>query len=822
MSVLDGHSEGGVHAPCGKTGFMEELQVLQRASLWKKGEGMEKNQSKESKEVKMQEVMTKELPEVLPPVGKKLDNELEAPADFTSPEELYQDLIASIRRYHPSDDISMIEKAYRLASEAHKTQKRKSGEPYIIHPLCVAIILADLELDKESIAAGLMHDVIEDTDVTFDDLAKEFGTEVAFLVDGVTKLTQISWAKDKMEIQAENLRKMFLAMAKDIRVILIKLADRLHNMRTGQYWKPEKQKEKARETMDIYAPIAHRLGISKIKIELDDLSLKYLEPEVYYDLAEKIALKKDAREAFIKQIVGEVTQQMQEMDIPCRVDGRVKHFFSIYKKMVNQHKTLDQVYDLFAVRIIVDSVKDCYAALGAIHELYKPIPGRFKDYIAMPKPNMYRSLHTTLIGSNGQPFEIQIRTYEMHRVAEYGIAAHWKYKEVGSGKAANNSEEAKLSWLRQILEWQKDTDDSKEFLNLIKSDFNLFSDNVYCFTPSGDVKTLPSGSTPIDFAYSIHSAVGNKMVGVRVNGKLVNNDYVLQNGDRVEILTSQNSRGPSRDWLNIVKSTQARNKINQWFKAERKEDNIVRGKEMIERYCKAKGINFSELSKPEFMEKVMARYAFKDWESVLASIGHGGLKEGQVINKMMEELNKKLKREITDEAILKNIAENNKSLPIAAEKSKSGIVVKGMHDLSVHFSKCCNPMPGDEIVGFVTRGRGVSIHRSDCTNILHLSEEDRARLTDAEWQKEEEESTNLSYTTEIRIYGDNRVGLLGDICRIFTDRDIDINALESRTSKQGTATLTLSFKTHGKEELNRLIEKVRQVDGVIDIERAMG
>ena len=459
---------------------------------------------------------------------KRQEQELETPASFTSPEVLYKELIRSIRKYHPSDDITMVKKAYTIAREAHKDQKRKSGEPYIIHPLCVAIILAELELDKESIVAGILHDVVEDTVMTLEDLTKEFGEEVALLVDGVTKLTQISWSMDKVEIQAENLRKMFLAMAKDIRVILIKLADRLHNMRTLEFMKPEKQKEKARETMDIYAPIAHRLGISKIKVELDDLSLKYLEPEVYHDLAEKISLSKEARKAFVNNIVEEVRQHMADAEIKSTVDGRAKHFFSIYKKMVKQDKTLDQIYDVFAVRIIVDSVKDCYGALGVIHELYKPIPGRFKDYIAMPKPNMYQSLHTTLIGTNGQPFEIQIRTYEMHRTAEYGIAAHWKYKESGSGQIAAGDEEAKLSWLRQILEWQRDMSDNKEFLTLIKNDLDLFSDSVYCFTPTGDVKALPSGSTPIDFAYSIHSAVGNKMVGARVNGKLVNIDYVIE------------------------------------------------------------------------------------------------------------------------------------------------------------------------------------------------------------------------------------------------------------------------------------------------------
>ncbi len=752
---------------------------------------------------------------------RQLERELEAPASFTSPEILYNDLIRSIYKYHPSDDITMVEKAYQIARDAHKDQKRKSGEPYIIHPLCVAIILADLELDKESIVAGILHDVVEDTVMTLDEITEVFGPEVALLVDGVTKLTQLSWSMDKVEIQAENLRKMFLAMAKDIRVILIKLADRLHNMRTLEFMKPEKQKEKARETMDIYAPIAHRLGISKIKVELDDLSLKYLKPEVYYDLAEKISLNKEARKAFVNDIVEEVRHHMADAEIASTVDGRVKHFFSIYKKMVKQDKTLDQIYDMFAVRIIVDSVKDCYGALGVIHELYTPIPGRFKDYIAMPKPNMYQSLHTTLIGSNGQPFEIQIRTYEMHRTAEYGIAAHWKYKESGSGQVAAGDEEAKLSWLRQILEWQRDMSDNKEFLSLIKSDLDLFSDNVYCFTPSGDVKALPSGSTPIDFAYAIHSAVGNKMVGARVNGKLVNIDYIIENGDRIEIITSQNSKGPSRDWLKLVKSTQAKNKINQWFKTELKEDNIVRGRDMIERYCKAKGINFPDLNKPEFMEKVMKRYAFKDWDSVLASIGHGGLKEGQVINKMLEARDKKLKREVTDANILDGLEDMTNKVP-TAKKSKSGIVVRGIHDVAVRFSRCCSPVPGDEIVGFVTRGRGVSIHRTDCINIINLSESERVRLIDAEWQQAESAENKERYSTEIQIYANNRIGMFVDISKVFTERQIDITSMNVRTSKQGKATIIMTFDIHGKEELTRLTDKLRQIEGILDIERTAG
>lgn len=751
---------------------------------------------------------------------KKDDASVRAMADFTAPEVLYNELISSVKKYHPSADISMIEKAYRIARDAHKDQVRKSGEPYIIHPLCVAIILADLELDKETIVAGILHDVVEDTIMTNEEIRREFNAEVELLVDGVTKLGQLSYSHDKVDEQAENLRKMFLAMAKDIRVILIKLADRLHNMRTLQYMKPEKQKEKARETMDIYAPLAQRLGISKVKIELDDLSLKYLQPDVYYSLVEQIADKKSTRENYIKQIVSEVKQHIDNAGIPARVDGRVKHFFSIYKKMVNQDKTLDQIYDLFAVRILVESVQDCYAALGVIHEMYKPIPGRFKDYIAMPKPNMYQSLHTTLIGPNGSPFEIQIRTYEMHKTAEYGIAAHWKYKESGGSREKNieNRAEAKLTWLRQILEWQKDESDNKEFMSLLKSDLDLFSESVYCFTPSGDVKNLPNGSTPIDFAYSIHSAVGNKMIGARVNGKLVPIDYRIQNGDRIEILTSQNSKGPSRDWLGFVKSTQAKNKINQWFKTEFKESNIIKGKDMISQYCKMKTIPLSDIMKSEYQEKVMKKYGFRDWDSVLAAIGHGGLKEGQVVNRLLEEYDKQNKKNITDDKVLENIAEN-KDQKMRLTRAKGGIVVKGIDDVAVRFSRCCNPVPGDEIVGFVTRGRGVSIHRTDCVNILHMSEAERMRMIEAEWQGFGAVSGE-KYSTEIAIYANNRTGLLADLSKIFTERGIDLTSINSRVSKQGTATISLSFEISGTEELNRIIEKIRQIDSIIDIERA--
>ncbi len=756
------------------------------------------------------------------------DGKINESHEFVDPDELYRELTWRVQKYHPSDDISMIEKAYGVAYNAHKNQFRKSGEPYIIHPLNVAIILADLELDKETIVAGLLHDVVEDTIMTEEDLKREFGDDVALLVDGVTKLEKIPLSAGgdqpdvKLEMQAENLRKMFLAMAKDIRVIMIKLADRLHNMRTLKYKTPESQQRIARETLEIYCPIAQRLGISKIKIELDDLSLKYLEPDVYYDLVEKIAVRKSVREKYIQGIVDEVSEHITNAGIKAKVDGRVKHFFSIYKKMKNQSKTLDQIYDLFAVRIIVDTVRDCYGALGVIHEMYKPIPGRFKDYIAMPKANMYQSLHTTLIGSTGQPFEIQIRTFEMHKAAEYGIAAHWKYKEASDGKRVEGREEEKLVWLRQILEWQRDMSDNREFMNLLKNDLDLFSESVYCFTPSGEVKNLPAGSTTIDFAYSIHSAVGNRMVGARVNGRLVTIDYVIKNGDRIEIITSQNSKGPSRDWLNVVKSTQAKNKINQWFKNELKEDNIVKGKELLATYCKTKSINFSELSRNEYLEAVMRKYGFRNWDAVLAAIGHGALKEGQIVNKLQELYDKEHKKAMTNEEILESISQAGALLSPkpARMKNKSGIVVKGIADLSVRFSKCCSPVPGDEIVGFVTRGRGVSVHRTDCVNMMNLPEIERSRIIDAEWQAPE--NAEEKYVAEIKIFANNRNGLLADISRVLTERNIDILTMNTRVNKQGQATLQTTFEIGSREELNRVIDKVRAIESVLDIERTTG
>ena len=751
--------------------------------------------------------------------------------EFASPEELYQDLIQSIRKYHPSADISLVEKAYKVAFDAHDGQVRKSGEAYIIHPLSVSIILSELELDKETIAAGLLHDVLEDTIMSPEEMIAEFGEDVYLLVDGVTKLKHLHFTDniknpkeknaDRLEMQAENLRKMFLAMAKDIRVIMIKLADRLHNMRTLQYQSEEARKRIARETQEIYCPIAQRLGISKIKIELDDLSLKFLNPEAYYDLVDKIVVRKEIREEYIESLVDMVKEQVEEAGIQADISGRAKHFFSIYKKIVNQNKTIDQIYDLFAIRVVVESVKDCYAVLGIMHEKYKPIPGRFKDYIAMPKPNMYQSLHTTLIGPSGQPFEIQIRTYEMHRTAEYGIAAHWKYKEANNGGATSTtvSEEEKLNWLRQILEWQQDMSDNKEFMSMLKSDLDLFSDEVYCFTPTGDVKNLPNGSTPIDFAYSIHSAVGNRMVGAKVNGKLVPIDYVIQNGDRIEIITSQNSRGPSRDWLNIVRSSQAKNKINQWFKSVLKEENILKGKELMIAYAKAKGIPFSDINKPEYQEKIKHKYGFRDWNSCLATIGHGGLKEGQVVHRMYDEYKKDHIVPMTDADVVANVGEK----PVAElKRSKSGIIVKGLYDMAVHFSKCCSPVPGDEIVGFVTRGRGVSIHRTDCINVINLSDMERARLIDAEWDAAADGENLGDYYTEIKIFCNDRPGVLVDISKVFTEREINIVGIHSQSSKQGIATIDVSFHTKGRQQILSLIERLRQIENVLEIQRSTG
>ena len=740
-------------------------------------------------------------------------------------EQLYLELIEKIKTYHPSSDFSMVEKAYKLAVDAHKDQKRKSGEPYIIHPLKVAYILAELELDMESIVAGILHDIIEDTEYSYEDISNMFSEEIAALVDGVTKLGKLSYTT-KEEVQAENYRKMFLAMAKDIRVILIKLADRLHNMRTLNYMKPEKQKEKAQETLDIYAPLAHRLGISKIRSEMEDLCFKYLDPDAFFDLATKIERKKEERDEFVQDIVKELQKKMDEAGIKGKVYGRTKHFFSIYKKMVNQNKTMDQIYDLFAIRALVDNVKDCYAVLGIVHTMYTPMPGRFKDYIAMPKPNMYQSLHNSLIGPHGQVFEVQIRTWEMHRTSEYGIAAHWKYKEGKAnekGNKATRRDEEKLAWLRQIMEWQQDMADNKEYLDTLKQDFNIFSTQVYAFTPQGDVIQLTKDSTPIDFAYMIHTAVGNKMVGARVNNKIVPIDHRIQNGDIVEIITSQNSKGPNRDWLNLVKSAQARTKIKQWFKKEEKEENIIRGREMVLADIKKKGFQPNDLLRPEWMEIVYVKYDFKTWDALLAAVGYGGLKEGQVVNRLKDEYLKEKRKTQTAEDVLKDFEKTIDDKPVKKHKSKSGIVVEGIGDVAVRFSKCCSPVPGDEIVGFVTRGRGVTIHRTDCVNVINLSNEERGRLINAEWDTQfAKGDTNTSYLAELRVTANDRVGLILEISRQLADDDISVKGFNVRTTKDLLAIMNVTIEIKTKEQLERVVTRLKNLKDVVEVERVSG
>lgn len=742
-------------------------------------------------------------------------------AEYESDIELYNKLITKIKGYHPSNDLSLIEKAYNLAKVAHKQQLRRSGEPYIIHPLEVAIILADLQMDRETIVGAILHDVIEDTDYSYEDIVRMFGEEIAILVDGVTKLDKLDYSS-KEEAQAENYRKMFLAMAKDIRVILIKLADRLHNMRTLKYMPPNKQKEKAQETLDIYAPLAHRLGISKIRIDLEDLSLKYLEPDIYYDLAQKIERKQSERIDYVNKIVKDVKDKLEAAGINAFVEGRPKHFFSIYKKMVNQNKTLDQIFDLFAIRAIVDTIRDCYEVLGIMHEMYKPIPGRFKDYISMPKPNRYQSLHNTLVGPEGETFEIQIRTWEMHRTSEYGIAAHWKYKEdQNSGSKSSNSNsissDEKLTWLREILEWQRELSDNKEFMAALKLDLDVFSDQVYAFTPKGEVKSLPTGATPVDFAFMIHSAVGNKMVGARVNGKIVTFDYRIQNGDRVEIITSQNSKGPSRDWLKIVKSSQAKNKINQWFKKEDKEENILRGKDLLEKEAKRKGYDLNVIFKEEFKQIVAEKYGFGKWDSLCATVGHGGIKEGQIINKLFEEYEKEQKREQKKNFSIEDMLTQNENNQKPYSKSKSGIIIKGIGDVPVRFSKCCNPVPGDEIVGFVTRGRGVSIHRTDCINVINLDEDERHRLLEAEWYKADVKK--LTYQAEIKVTCNERLTLLMDISKIFTDETIPVKALNARTTKDHNSIFDITIEVNSKQKLEAVINKLLTVKDVKEVLR---
>lgn len=722
----------------------------------------------------------------------------------------YNRLVNKIKAYNPGCDFAMLDKAYALSKKAHDGQLRESGDPYISHPLEVAHILADLELDCTTIIAGLLHDTVEDTNCTFDDIKGQFGEDTAALVDGVTKLDKIPYTT-KEEQQAENLRKMFMAMAKDIRVILIKLADRLHNMHTLKYMPPEKQIEKARETLEIYAPLAHRLGISKVKWELEDVCLRYLHPDEYYDLVEKIAKKRREREAFITQIKDEINARTTELGIEIQIDGRPKHFYSIYRKMQQQNKTLDQIYDLFAVRVIVNSVKDCYAVLGLVHELYKPMPGRFKDYIAMPKPNMYQSLHTTLIGHEGQPFEIQIRTWDMHRVAEVGIAAHWRYKEGITGESELDN---KLVWLRQMLEWQKDAGDANEFVETVKID--LFADEVFVFTPKGDVVNLPAGSNPIDFAYAIHSAVGNKMMGARVNGEIVKLGSVLKNGDIVEVLTSANIHGPSRDWLKIVKSSQARNKINQWFKRENREENVLRGKEAIDRELKKQGLTYNQLFKNDWIELMLKKFNFNSNDDMFSAVGYGGISASKVVSRLKEEYRKTVKpeeldEELEQEALAKQEKDKDKKRKTIPE---NGVIVKGIDNCLVRLSRCCNPVPGDDIIGYITRGRGVSVHRSDCTNVVNNSGEDE-RLIEVKWYS----AINVAYKADITVMANDRTALLMEITNAIGEAKIPLKAINARTTREQIAVINLTLEINDTEQLAKIVKKLKKVDSVFEVTR---
>ncbi|OSB09477.1 RelA/SpoT family protein [Paraclostridium bifermentans] len=728
-----------------------------------------------------------------------------------------QELIEKIKRYAPNGDLDLIEKAYYYGKKAHEGQLRKSGEPYFIHPIAVANILCDMELDMQTIAAGLLHDVVEDTEFTYEDIKNDFGEEIADLVDGVTKLGQIKY-KSKEETQAENLRKMFLAMSKDIRVILIKLADRLHNMRTLKFMPPEKAKAKATETLEIYGGIASRLGIYKVKWELEDIALRYIDSDGYYDLVEKVAKKRSQREAYIERIVHILKEKFDEVNINCDIYGRPKHFYSIYRKMKNKHKDFEEIYDLMAVRIIVNSVKDCYAVLGMVHTLWKPIPGRFKDYIAMPKPNMYQSLHTIVVGPDGEPLEIQIRTNEMHNIAEYGIAAHWKYKE-GKTTVKESKLEEKLQWLRQMMEWEKDLKDPQEFMDALKDD--VFNSQVYVFTPKGDVIELPAGSTPIDFAYRVHTNVGNKCVGAKINGRIVTLDYKLQNGNIVEILTSANSSGPSRDWINIVQTPNAKSKIRQWFKKERREENIERGSLILEKEFK----KYSIPTKDPIIEKYMLQMARKFNQptvgDLVATIGYGGIMPSQIVPKVKELYEKDHVKKSSEIKVVDDINKHSIGEQEYTKKRKKsspqGIIVKGVDNILVRFAKCCNPIPGDEIIGYITKGRGVAVHRKDCPNSNLDNDYFKNRLVEVSW----ENSNNAKFEAEIQIQAEDRRGIINDITHIVAIEKVSLNGINARKGKLNIVSVNLLVEVDSIETLTLLMKKVRAIPGVEDIYRVI-
>lgn len=721
-------------------------------------------------------------------------------------------LVKKIKENCVNINMDMVDKAYNLAFEAHKEQKRDSGEPYIIHPIEVATILAELGMDTSTIVAGLLHDVIEDTEYTYDDIKNLFGEEVANLVSGVTKITKMEY-KSKEEQQADNFRKMLLAMADDIRVIIIKLADRLHNMRTLKYRKKEKQKKTAMETLDIYAPLAHRLGISKIKWELEDLSFRYLHEEEYYDLVKQVAEKRTEREIYIKKIIEEMYNKLEEAGIDSDIDGRPKHFFSIYKKMVTKNKSIEQIFDLTAIRVLVNTVKDCYEVLGIVHTIYKPIPGRFKDYIAMPKPNMYQSLHTTVIGPQGKTFEIQIRTFEMHRTAEYGIAAHWKYKEGdNNGETKEKNFESKLVWLRDMLEFQKETADAQEFIEGFKID--LFTDEIFLFTPKGVVIDLPNGATPIDFAYRIHTDIGNKCVGAKVNGKIVPLDYKLKTGEIVEVLTSNNAKGPNMDWLNIAKSNQAKSKIRSWFKKAKKEENISKGKELFEKELKKQGVHFSDIAKGETYEKFVKRNNINGMDDLYALIGFGAISASSFIWKLKDE-NQSKDEKVIEENTNKIIEDNISKAQRNKIDQTVGITVKGVDNLMIRFAKCCNPVPGDDIMGYITKGRGISVHRADCGNLKNLIMEDGDKVVDVSWGT----SNGRAYIAEIQVKAEDRSGLLTDIMGIISELNLQLNALNAKSAKGSMAYVNIKVKIDTVELLKDLMKKIRHLKGIIDVYR---
>ena len=713
-------------------------------------------------------------------------------------------------------DTELIGRAFDTAKRLHDGQLRKSGEPYLIHPIAVAKILARLGMDDETIVGGLLHDVVEDTEYTREQLVEDFSEEIALLVDGVTKLGAIKF-DTKEEAQAENLRKMFLAMSKDIRVLIIKLADRLHNMRTLEYMREEKKIEKSRETLDIYAPLASRLGIYTVKFELEDIALKYLHPEEYETLKIEVTEKKEQRLQFINQVIDEIKEALDQMNMKYDISGRSKHLYSVYKKMVLQHKQLDEIFDLTAVRVIVENVRDCYAVLGQVHTMWKPIPGRFKDYIAMPKPNMYQSLHTTVLGDNGEPFEIQIRTYEMHRVAEYGIAAHWKYKE-GKTKGDQNNEEMKLAWVRQTLEWQKELNDPKEFLETLKMD--LFSSQVFVFTPKGEVIDLPAGSTPLDFAFKIHTAVGCKCVGAKVNGKMVTIDHPLSNGDIVEIVTSSNSSGPSVDWLKIAKSSTARTKIRQWLKKENKSDDVARGKDALDKYIRKKGYDPQQVGKSGYLNRAMKEMNIATMDEVYTQIGKGGTLLSKYANLLFGYFNEEKKAEQRKEeekrqALLSGDGKKEKQQRV--QRENPGIIVKGADNLMIRVARCCNPVPGDEIVGFITKGRGISVHRKDCSNITSLPDSEKARFIEVEW---EDLKIGKSYNADICIVSEDRKGIFSDISRTCEDMDVHISGVNAKSGRDETINITLTLSISSTQQMQKVLRTLRNVPGVSNVYRA--